>query len=290
MNLRALRYLVALADLKHFGKAADACFVSQPTLSIQIKKMEAFLDVQLLERSNKMVMMTEAGNVITERARRVINEIDAIRETASIINNPNAGTLKLGIIPTLAPYFLPHVIPTISKAYPDLTLLLTEAKTATVTEQLKKGELDAVVLALPIPEHNFAMTELFDEEFLLAVPKDHPYVKHKTISQQDLNEQTLLLLEEGHCLRDQALEICHSANAYELAGFRATSLETLRHMVAAGVGITLIPELAVSPGDDNITYIPFSDPKPTRKIGLIWRDTSVRTDLINELAEHMKTF
>lgn len=283
MNIRALQYLVAVADHSHFGKAANACFVSQPTLSIQLKKLEDELGVQLFERNNKRVLITEVGRVIADRARDVLQSIKGIKETVQIIKNPYSGQVKMGIIPTLAPYLLPNIIPKLSEVYPDLTLLLVEARTAEIVAQLKKGELDVIILALPIEDKQLTTVFLFDEEFLFAVPKDHPYADHPSISLADLSGQTLLLLEEGHCLRGQALVLCQQNNATEEMGFRATSLETLRHMVAAGSATTLIPKLAVRNDNSTIRYIPFKEPIPSRPIGMLWRQTSARTHLFNEI-------
>lgn len=287
MNIRDLKYLVALAEHQHFGKAADACFVSQPALSMQIKKLEDHLGIKLLERTNKSVLLTDHGLVISERAKQILNQVDEIFAIAKVSKDPYAGELKLGIFPTLAPYLLPQIIPTLSKKFPKLSLLLIEEKTATLIEKLKSGKLDAILIALPIIETNFFTVPLFDEEFLLAIPNNHELAKRKTLRQQDLNHKNLLLLDEGHCLREQALTVCQKANASETQDFRATSLETLRHMVSAGVGITLMPKLACTP-TDRITYVPFSTPKPMRTIGLVWRNGSAKQILLNEISVQIK--
>ncbi|MCD6035271.1 MAG: LysR family transcriptional regulator [Rickettsiales bacterium] len=275
MNLRDLQYLVAVADHLHFGKASRECHVSQPTLSMQLKKLEDFLGVQLFERSNKSVMLTPIGERITAKARRVLQDSQDIRETARMAQDPYAGDFRLGAFPTLAPYFLPMAVPAIHRALPKLTLLLVEEKTPLLLERLKAGSLDAAFLALPIEEEGLETVPLFDDPFMLAVPEHHPLAARKEISQQDLNGEELLLLEDGHCLRSQALEVCSLVGSQERQEFRATSLETLRQMVATGVGITLIPKMAVREGE-GIRYIPFVEPMPVRTIGLVRRKNTAR--------------
>jgi len=287
MNLRDLRYLVALAEALHFGKAAEACHVSQPTLSTQIKKLEDELGVALVERAPRHVMLTPAGRDITTRARRVLAEVDQMRETARRTSDPEAGTVRLGLFPTLGPYLLPHVVPRIRARFPRLELLLVEEKTEAVLHMLRDGKLDAAVLAMPLHEDWLETEFLFEEPFLLAVPEGHALAGQRNLTLANLNDQHLLLLEEGHCLRDQALEVCHLAGAGEREGFRATSLETLRQMVAAGVGVTLLPMLAVKPPvspSDSIRLLAFEDPAPTRRLAMVWRKTSAMGAFLHELA------
>jgi LysR family hydrogen peroxide-inducible transcriptional activator len=287
MNLRDLRYLVALADALHFGKAADACHVSQPTLSTQVKKLEEELGVVLVERAPRHVMLTPAGRDIAARARRVLAEVEQMRETARRTSDPEAGTIRLGLFPTLGPYLLPHVVPRIRTRFPRLELLLVEEKTEVVLNMLRDGKLDAAVLALPLHEDWLETELLFEEPFLLAVPEGHALAGHADLRLSDLGEQHLLLLEEGHCLRDQALEVCHLAGAGEKEGFRATSLETLRQMVAAGVGVTLLPMLAVKPPvspSENIRLVAFRDPPPSRQMALVWRKSSAMSSFLRQLA------
>ena len=287
MNLRDLRYLVALADALHFGKAADACHVSQPTLSTQVKKLEEELGVVLVERAPRHVMLTPAGRDIAARARRVLAEVEQMRETARRTSDPEAGTIRLGLFPTLGPYLLPHVVPRIRTRFPRLELLLVEEKTEVVLNMLRDGKLDAAVLALPLHEDWLETELLFEEPFLLAVPEGHALAGHVDLRLSDLGEQHLLLLEEGHCLRDQALEVCHLAGAGEKEGFRATSLETLRQMVAAGVGVTLLPMLAVKPPvspSENIRLVAFRDPPPSRQMALVWRKSSAMSSFLRQLA------
>jgi len=287
MNLRALQYFVKLSDLKHFSKAAEACFVSQPTLSTQVRKLEDELGVQLVERSPRKIMLTPVGEEIAERARLVLSDIDQIRAVARRAGDPADGNLRLGLFPTLAPYLLPHVIPTIRKQYPNLRLQLAEEKTETILKMLQHGELDAALLALPINADGLDLEILFDEPFVLAVPGDHPLAAKSRITLKDLNGSELLLLEEGHCLREHALEVCDLAGAHERVDFHATSLETLRQMVAANVGITLMPLLSVKPPiaqTSNLITIRFSNPAPSRTIAMVWRHSSALADFLRELA------
>lgn len=288
MNLRDLRYLVALAEALHFGKAAEACHVSQPTLSTQIRKLEDELGVALVERAPRHVMLTPAGRDIATRARRVLAEVEQMRETARRTSDPEAGTVRLGLFPTLGPYLLPHVVPRIRARFPRLELLLVEEKTEAVLHMLRDGKLDAAVLAMPLHEDWLETEFLFEEPFLLAVPEGHRLAALRgNLRLSELGDQHLLLLEEGHCLRDQALEVCHLAGAGEREGFRATSLETLRQMVAAGVGVTLLPMLAVKPPvspSENIRLLAFNDPPPSRRMAMAWRKTSAMAHFLRELA------
>jgi LysR family transcriptional regulator, hydrogen peroxide-inducible genes activator len=288
MNLRAVHYLVTLADVRHFSKAAERCHVSQPTLSTQIRKLEDELDVQLVERSPRKVMLTEVGAEIVERARAMLADADAIRAIARRSKDPHSGTVRLGIFPTLAPYFLPHVVPEIRRRFPRLTLRLFEEKTEDVINMLRQGRLDAGLLALPIESEQLATRVLFEEPFVLAVPEAHALSTRKTITLEDLEEEELLLLEDGHCLREQALEVCQLAGAHEKLDFHATSMETLRQMVAAGTGITLMPVMAVKPPvahTDNLVTRPFTEPGPKRTIALVWRKSTALAPFLEELAE-----
>ncbi|HNV08267.1 MAG TPA: DNA-binding transcriptional regulator OxyR [Dokdonella sp.] len=291
MNLRDLRYLVALAEHKHFGRAADSVFVSQPTLSTQIMKLEEELGVSLVERTPRKVLLTEVGQEIVKRAREVLTEIEQIREIARRTLDPESGSLRLGIFPTLGPYLLPHVVPRIRERYPRLELLLVEEKTEEILRQLREGRLDAAVLALPVHDAHLHVERLFDEPFVLAVPTDHPLAKRSSISLNQLEDQSLLLLEEGHCLREQALEVCQLAGAAEKGGFRATSLETLRQMVAADVGITLLPMLAVKPpipANEHIRLVQFHRRPPSRHIAMIWRKSSAMHAFLREFAQLLR--
>lgn len=291
MNLRDLRYLVALADLKHFGRAAEASFVSQPTLSTQIKKLEEELGVPLIERNPRNVLLTDVGEAVVARARLMLREADEIKNIARRAKDPASGAVKIGIFPTLGPYLLPHVVPQIVAKFPKLELMLFEEKTEIILKKLHDGELDAGILALPIHDDTLHCEFLFEEPFVLAVPATHRMAKQKKVKLTDLAEERLLLLDDGHCLRDQALEVCQIAGAVERSGFRATSLETLRHMVSANVGMTLLPALAVrppAPATANVVLIPFADPQPHRRIAMVWRRTSALTVFLSELVQSFK--
>ncbi|HSH27410.1 MAG TPA: LysR substrate-binding domain-containing protein [Wenzhouxiangella sp.] len=287
MNPRVLQYLVALAELRHFSRAAERCHVSQPTLSTQIRKLEDGLDVQLVERHPRQVMLTPVGEEIVARARTVLGEMEAIRAIARRSRDPHSGTVRIGIFPTLAPYFLPHVIPAVSRAFPRLTLRLFEEKTQDVIDMLGEGRLDAGLLALPLSEDWLESRILFEEPFVLAAPASHPLAASAEVGLEDLADQELLLLEDGHCLREQALEVCRLAGAEEKLDFHATSMETLRHMVAANTGITLMPTLAIKPplaNTDNLVTRPFRQPGPKRTIAMAWRKSSALAGFLEELA------
>lgn len=286
MNIRDLQYLVALADHQHFGKAAAACFVSQPALSMQIKKLEMDLGVPLLERHLKSVALTTAGRAISDKARHILTQVGELRQMAQLAQDPFSGECHLGLFPTLAPYLLPHIIPAFKRAYPKLSLYLVEEKTATLLEQLQRGHLHAVLAALPIQAAGLCSLPLFDEAFLLATPHAHPLAQQPHIDMVQMQQQELLLLEEGHCLREQALSFCQTARATDNKRFQATSLETLRHMVISGIGITLMPKLACQ-ANPHLTYIPFSQPTPKRTIGLVWRSSS-QTALLEDMANTIR--
>jgi len=288
MNLRAMQYLVTLADVRHFSKAAERCHVSQPTLSTQIRKLEDELDVQLVERSPRRVMLTEVGEEVVERARALLAEVSAIKAIARRSRDPHSGTLRLGIFPTLAPYYLPHVVPELRRRFPRLTLRLFEEKTEDVISMLLQGRLDAGLLALPVDVDQLVTRLLFEEPFVLALNDQHPLAAQKVITMEQLEDQELLLLEDGHCLRDHALEVCQLVGAHEKLDFHATSMETLRQMVAAGTGITLLPVLAIKPPvahTENLAIRRFDPPAPSRRIALVWRKSSALTAFLEELAE-----
>ena len=287
MNLRDLRYLIALADLRHFGRAAEACHVSQPTLSTQVRKLEEELGVALVERAPRQVMLTAAGRDIVERARRVLADVEQMHAIARRATDPESGTIRLGIFPTLGPYLLPHVVPGVRARFPRLELLLVEEKTELLLAMLRDGRLDAALLALPLHEDWLECEFLFEEPFMLAVPAGHALAARHDLRLADLADQHLLLLEDGHCLRDQALEVCALAGAGEKEGFRATSLETLRQMVAAGVGITLLPMLAIKPpvsSSPDLKLVDFRAPAPSRRVAMVWRRSSAMAGFLQQLA------
>jgi LysR family transcriptional regulator, hydrogen peroxide-inducible genes activator len=291
MNLRDLRYLVALADERHFGRAADRCYVSQPTLSAQIRKLEEYLGVALVERQPRRVTLTHAGEKVVERARRLLLEADAIVELAKTDRDPLAGSLKLALIPTVGPYLLPHVVRRLRKELPRLKLMLYEYQTGPLLEKLRAGEIDMGILALPVPADGLESEPLYEEPFMLAVPAGHRLAEQERVKVDDLKGETLLLLEDGHCLRDQALEVCSRIRVNEEQDYRATSLETLRQMVAAGHGITLLPELAAATPVGPVRSLrikPFSKPAPARTIGAVWRKSTTRGKAIEAVVATLR--
>ncbi len=288
MNLRDLEYLVALEEERHFQRAAERCFVSQPTLSGQIKKLEEELGVPLVERGGRKIGMTEAGCAIARQARRVLAESRTVKEMAAGFGNPMEGDLHVGVIPTVAPYLLPLVIPQLRRHYPELKLFLHEHQTAVLLRKLRDAELELLLLALPVETDEFVASDLFREPFLLTAAEDDPVAKHGRASLDRLKGLEVMLLEEGHCMRGQALDVCLLAGASEQKGFRGTSLETIRQMVAEGLGITLMPRLAAIRGlggDAGVRYIPFEDPQPVRRIGLLYRKGSYRADCFSAVGE-----
>jgi LysR family transcriptional regulator, hydrogen peroxide-inducible genes activator len=288
MNLKDLKYLVALADTGHFGKAAERTFVSQPTLSAQLKKLEAYLGVKLVERQPKNVQLTEVGKQIVVRARRMLDEGDEIVALARSNTDPFAGKLKVALIPTIGPYLLPRVMQKIRKGLPHLGLMLYEYQTEALLKRLRDGEIDLGIMALPAIADGIESRALYEENFTVALPNNHPLAAKTSIKVQDLKGHTLLLLEDGHCLRDQALEVCSRVDVKEAEDFRATSLETLRQMVVAGLGITLLPEMAVeSPfgSQRGLTIRQFAKPAPSRTVGAVWRKTTTRAAAIGALCD-----
>lgn len=282
MNLRDLQYLVALAETRHFGRAALRCHVSQPTLSAQLRKLEDYLGVALIERRPRQVALTAAGAAVIQRARRMLQDADDIRALAHASQDPLAGQLKVGLIPTLGPYLLPRVMPRLAQALPKLALLLHEYQTAPLIQRVLDGELDLAILALPTDTKGLQTRSLFAEAFLVATPEKHRLAARRRLKPADLAGEKLLLLEEGHCLREHALEVCSRAGAEE-QGFRATSLETLRQMVASGAGITLLPRLAAEgpfASARGLVVRPFAPPAPSRTIGAAWRRSSSRAAAI----------
>jgi len=310
MNLRDLHYLVALARHRHFGRAAESCHVSQPTLSAQLKKLEEFLGVQLVERTNKQVMLTPIGEDVATRARYILSAADDIVQVSRAAGDPTAGEFRLALIPTVAPYLLPHLVPALRLQLPKLRPMLYEEQTVRLLDRLRRGEVDAGILAIPVDGvDSFAQAALYEEPFLLATPSGqdlgldlgtnlgpdlgHGPGKSGGIELERLTGERLLLLEEGHCLRDQALDICKMVGAREEREFRATSLETLRQMVAAGAGITLLPELAAfanaaMPNAGAIDMHRFRDPQPTRTIALVWRKGSAREPTMQAIADMVR--
>jgi LysR family hydrogen peroxide-inducible transcriptional activator len=290
VSLTELRYAVALAEERHFGRAARACSVTQPTLSAQIQKLEKTLGVKLFERSSKSVHLTRIGEEIVAQARLALDATAKIVDVVRVGREPLSGPLSLGVIPTLSPYLLPWLVPALRRAYPRLQLVFREIKTRDLVDELVHHHLDAGLLALPIHSPGIVSTALFDEPFWLLVHKSHPLATKKRVGLADLTGERVLLLDEGHCMRDQALEICgHSQSDTESrqGDFRATSIETLRHMVAAGMGCTLLPALALGDGEVRsraVVAVPFVAPAPARHMALAWRRTHPRAGDFEALA------
>lgn len=288
MNLRDLRYLVALADTRHFGKAAARCHVSQPTLSAQLKKLEEYLGVELIERQPRRVALTEIGEQVVARARRVVNDSDELLTLARGQHDPLSGSLKLALIPTIGPYLLPQIAKQLRKHLPKLKLMLYEYQTEPLLRSLRAGEIDMGILALPVHADGVETSTLYDEDFMIALPKGHRLTEKSNVKLSDLAGDTLLLLEDGHCMRDQALDICGHAALDEDQDYRATSLETLRQMVAAGMGVTLLPKLSTNGPfgtEKSVLIKPFPKPAPTRCVGAVWRKSSTRSSAIKAVCE-----
>jgi LysR family hydrogen peroxide-inducible transcriptional activator len=305
MTLTELKYIVALARERHFGKAAEACFVSQPTLSVAIKKLEEELDVKLFERSANDVSATPLGEEIIRHAQLVLEQAAEIKEIAKRGKDPLAGTLRLGVIYTIGPYLLPDLMRQIMKKTPQMPLMLQENFTVKLMEMLRNGEIDCAILAEPFPDTGLATAALYDEPFMAALPVKHVLAKKKTITAEQLKNETMLLLGNGHCFRDHVLEVCpefarFSSNAEGIRkSFEGSSLETIKHMVAAGMGVTLVPRLSVPAEalaqtatrkkheDPDITYLPIVDEggglPPTRRVVLVWRKSFTRYEAIAAL-------
>ena len=290
MTLTELRYLVAVARERHFGKAAEACFVSQPTLSVAIKKLEEELDVKLFERGSNEVTATPLGLEIVRQAQVVLEQVADLKEIARRGNDPVSGPLRLGVIYTIAPYLLPDLVRLSIARAPQMPLILQENFTVKLLEMLRAGEIDVAVLAEPFPDAGLATAALYDEPFQIAVPKKHTLARRKRISAEELKNETLLLLGTGHCFRDHVLEVCpeyagFSSNADGIRkSFEGSSLETIKYMVAAGMGVTVVPQLSVpAEPDRHIAYIPFADPVPKRRIVLAWRRSFTRYEAIAAL-------
>ncbi|MGN6287121.1 MAG: LysR substrate-binding domain-containing protein [Afipia sp.] len=285
ISLKQLRYFDAVARSGHFGRAAEQCAVTQPALSMQIQELEKTLGIQLLERSRNGVMLTEGGKDIAQRAARVLADVRDIVDAARRQGGVLSGPLRLGVIPSIAPYILPQLLPTVRNAFPDLDLHIRETQTQLLTRELLDGQLDLLLLALPIEHPDIETVSLFDDRFLLAMAKSHRVSHHVRATPDLLKDDRLLLLEEGHCLRDQALAFCNLRRIENINTFGASSLSTLVQMVANGLGMTLLPELAVplEARRGDIHLMRFADPEPQRTIGLAWRRSSPRKHHFAEL-------
>jgi len=290
MTLTELRYIVAVAREKHFGRAAEACFVSQPTLSVAIKKLEEELDVKIFERGTSEVSVTPLGQEIVRQAQSVIEQAAAIKEIAKRGKDPISGPLRLGVIYTIGPYLLPDLVKQAIERVPQMPLIIQENFTAKLLEMLRTGELDAAIMAEPFPDAGLAVAALYDEPFLAAVPSQHPLAKRKSLTAEELKAETMLLLGTGHCFRDHVLEVCpeyarFSSDAEGIRkSFEGSSLETIKYMVASGMGVTVVPQLSLpKEAQTHIRYIKFSAPAPTRRVVLAWRRTFTRYEAIAAL-------
>lgn len=289
-SLRQLEYFVALATHLNFRRAAEACFVSQPTLSGQIAQLESMLDMALFERHPRGAELTPNGETLLVEAKRVLNAVDRLAQVAGSFGAPLTGPLRIGVIPTVGPYLLPKILPAVRQAFPELQIYLREDQTSRLLQQLDVGDLDLLLLAIDIDLGNVTTMPLFSDPFVVAVANEHEWGAREEIELTDLKQKDLLLLEEGHCLRDQILPLCHGENGDEPVGFRATSLPTIAQMVASGLGITLLPELALereSVATPNLHLIHFGADGPCRSIGLAWRKSSTRTDEFKALGDVM---
>ena len=290
MTLTELRYIVAVARERHFGRAAEACFVSQPTLSVAVKKLEDELDLKIFERGSNDVSVTPLGEEIVRQAQAVIEQAAGIKETAKRGKDPLAGPLRLGVIYTIGPYLLPDLVKQAIKLFPQMPLMLQENFTVKLLDMLRTGELDAAILAEPFPDNGLAVAPLYDEPFVVALPEGHALAKRSSIPSEELKKETMLLLGTGHCFRDHVLEVCpeyarFASNAEGIRkSFEGSSLETIKYMVASGVGITVVPQLSVASGQQqHMKYVPFADPVPTRRVVLAWRRSFTRYEAIAAL-------
>jgi LysR family hydrogen peroxide-inducible transcriptional activator len=290
MTLTELKYIVAVARERHFGRAAEACFVSQPTLSVAIKKLEEELDVKLFERGASEVSVTPLGEEIVRQAQQVIEQAQSIREIAKRGKDPVSGPLRMGVIYTIGPYLLPDLVRSAIEHVPQMPLMIQENFTAKLLESLRTGELDCAIMAEPFPDTGMAVAPLYDEPFLAAVPRSHPLAARESVSAEELKTETMLLLGTGHCFRDHVLEVCpeyarFSSDAEGIRkSFEGSSLETIKYMVAAGMGVTVVPQLSLpAEPDKHVAYIPFTEPVPTRRVVLVWRRTFTRYEAIAAL-------
>lgn len=290
MTLTELRYIVAVARERHFGRAAEACFVSQPTLSVAIKKLEEELDCRIFERGGSEVSVTPLGLEIVRQAQQVIEQAQGIKEIAKRGKDPLSGPLRLGVIYTIGPYLLPDLVRQAIAATPQMPLMLQENFTSRLLEMLRTGELDAAIMAEPFPDAGLAVAPLYDEPFMIAVPRKHPLAARREIPAEELKRETMLLLGTGHCFRDHVLEVCpeyarFSSDAEGIRkSFEGSSLETIKYMVSAGMGITVVPQLSVpAQAEPHLVFVPFAQPVPTRRVVLAWRRSFTRYEAIAAL-------
>jgi LysR family hydrogen peroxide-inducible transcriptional activator len=292
MTLTELKYIVAVARERHFGRAAEACFVSQPTLSVAIRKLEDELGVQLFERGSSEVSVTPIGTQIIEQAQRVLEQAAAVKEIAKHGKDPLSGPVKVGVIYTIGPYLLPQLVRQMISYAPRMPMLLQENFTVKLLELLRQGEIDVAIMADPFNAQGLITQPLYDEPFIVAAPTGHPLAGRKSIPATLLKTETMLLLGTGHCFRDQVLEVCPELSRYSQASagiqktFEGSSLETIRHMVASGIGITVLPWTALPPPsrrDRLLRYVPFDDPPPVRRVTIAWRKSYARTQAVAKI-------
>ena len=288
MNLRDLEYIVAVGKHLNFSYAAEICRVSQPSLSAQIKKVEEELDLQIFDRNRRKVEITPFGIEFIQRAEKILNLLEEIQDIADSRNTTLDGELSLGAILTVAPYLFPQIVQIVSHSEPTIRLVLKESKTETLVKEVLTGPLDTAIVSLPTDTNVFDTYPLFTESFLLALPQHHPLAEKDVIEDDDLKNEDLILLEEGHCFRNQALEVCKTTSAFENDRFQATSLETIRHLVAAGEGLTLMPQIAAQ-DNDGLIYRPLANPNFKREIGLITEKAPLKKLLITKLAQLIRS-
>ena len=293
MTLTELRYVVAVARERHFGRAAEACFVSQPTLSVGIKKLEEELGVSIFERGSNEITLTHVGEQIVAQAAVILEEAAGIKAIAQQSGDPLGHPLRLGAIYTVGPYLLPQIIPIMRKSAPDMQLIIQESYTGDLREQLKRGKLDVIIISLPFSEPGVVTQALYDEPFQLAMPSDHPWTKEKSIPPNKLGDETILLLGAGHCFRDQVLKICPQLGSSQTASgiqqtLEGSSLETIRYMVTSGVGMTILPSTACVPTREEnrmLAFRPFDKPAPVRRVALAWRKSFPRPQAIEAVRQ-----
>ncbi|MCC9620516.1 LysR substrate-binding domain-containing protein [Thalassospira sp. MA62] len=290
-SIKQLKYLVALSETGHFGRAAEACFITQPSLSAAISELEHLLGAQLVERNKRQVLMTPLGQDVVSQARKILHEVDELTTMAQAATDPLSGPIQIGVIPTIGPYLLPDVMGALKTGFPKLKPLLREDQTAKLIDLLMAGKLDMALIALPIDENWLEEFELFEDRFVFACTPDNPLTHKHHLEIADIKDEKLLLLEDGHCLRDQALEICQKAGWSKSADFQANSLSTLVQMVGAGIGATLLPEMSLeveARRPDLLKIIPFKNPVPIRRIGMVWRRSSARKRDYRQLAAYLR--
>lgn len=289
VTMKHLRYFEALARHRHFGRAAEACAITQPALSLQMKELETLFGAPLIERNAREIRLSRLGEELLQRAREILRSVDELEDLARTAQGPLAGRLRLGVIPTVAPYLLPAIIHELARHYPDLDLRPRETVTQTLVRDLKDGHLDAAILALPVSEASLHEEMLLEEEFVLVRPvsdEGRPVPRP-----EELREMRLLLLEDGHCFRDQAISFCNLSPTTRSELMEGSSLSTLVQMVGSGIGVTLIPEMAVpiEANSTRVSIVRLSEPRPKRRIGMVWRTSNPLADTLGQICELLET-